>query len=98
MTRPKHTRKDNNHATIRDKLRENGCQVVDVADLGGKCGDLVVSWRGRTIHVEVKDTGKRDDLTPGELEFMWELERVGCRLVVAETAEEVIRYFDSYLE
>lgn len=89
--RPKHTRKDNNHAVIRDELRQLGAVVVDVADLGGKCGDLVVSWRGRTIHVEIKDAGKRDDLTEGELEFMRELETVGCRLVVAETAEEVIK-------
>lgn len=92
--RPHYTRKDNNHAAIRSKLREQGAVVVDVSDLGGKCGDLVVSWRGRTAHVEVKDTGKRDDLTDGELAFMRELESVGCRLVVAESAEDVIEWFD----
>jgi hypothetical protein len=96
--RPSHTKKDKNHAPIRDDLRRLGAVVVDVADLGGKCGDLVVSWRGKTIHVEVKDTGKRDDLTPGELEFMRELEAVGCRLIVAETTEEVISAFSPFGE
>ncbi len=92
--RPSHTKKDMNHAAIRDELRQLGAVVVDVADIGGKCGDLVVSWRGKTVHVEVKDTGKRDDLSRNEMMFMRELEAVGCRLIVAETTEEVIRAFE----
>ncbi len=92
--RPRYTRRDNNHTEIRDQLRELGAAVVDVADLGGECGDLVVSWRGRTVHVEIKDEGKRTDLTKGERKFKAHLERVGCQLVVAETVEEVIRAFE----
>lgn len=94
--RPSHTKKDKNHAAIRDELRKLGAVVVDVADLGGVCGDLVVSWRGKTVHVEIKDAGKRGDLTQGELEFMRKLNGVGCRLVIAETTEDVISQFSPF--
>ena len=35
MMRPKRTKKDSNHADVRDNLRRVGCRVVDVADLPG---------------------------------------------------------------
>lgn len=53
MTRPKRTRKDSNHAEVRDALREAGLIVLDVADLPGSRQhnplDLIVldPYRGR---------------------------------------------------
>lgn len=55
-----YSRRDLNHAEIRDALRcVCGAESVrDTADLGGGFPDLVVGWKGRTYMFEVKSSPK----------------------------------------
>lgn len=91
--RPKYTKPDENQKEIVKELRKRGAVVVIVANKGGKCGDLFVAWRGKIMAVEVKQPGKENDLTPGELDFMEMLNGVGCRLIVATNADEIEKWF-----
>ena len=91
--RPKRTKRDSNHAEIRDGLRQLGAIVWDIADLGGDILDLLVFWRGRCIPVEVKPLGREGDLTEGERESIEMLRVVGIEAVVATCVEDVIEAF-----
>jgi len=92
--RPKRTKRDSNHAEIRDGLRQLGAIVWDTADLGGGVLDLVVFWRGMGIPVEVKPPGLEDDLTEGERESLMMLRDIGVRAVVATSVEDVLMAFE----
>lgn len=89
MTRPKHTKRDLNHAEIRDGLRDIGAVVWDLADHGGECLDLMVFYRGRAIPVEVKQPGLESVLTDGERASIEALAAVGVKAVVASKVEDV---------
>ena len=95
--RPKHTRKDTNHALVVGDCRYLGMVVWDTADLGGEVLDTVVCWRGRCLPVEIKPPGKETKLTAGELEAIIQLRRVGVEAVVATCLEDVLEAFDDYL-
>ena len=68
---------DANHSEIRAALRKLGCEVLDLASVGGGCPDLLVFVRtGRragSLHlIEVKDGSKsasRQGLTPAQVQF-----------------------------
>ena len=91
--RPKRTLKDGNHEEIRDGLRALGAVVWDTADLGGEVFDLVVSWRGRTVPVEVKLPGREWQLTDDQCKSIVELYRVGVYPIVATCVEDVVNKF-----
>lgn len=58
----RHGRRDENHAEIRDKLRDvvGKQNVVDLGDVGDGVPDLLVGWRGQNFLLEIKkDRGKR---------------------------------------
>ena len=93
MTRPKRTRRDANQAQIINDLTQLGAYVVDTADLGGQCLDLLVSWRGLCLPVEVKQPGKENDLTDGEREAIEAHRSRGVYAFVATSAEDVIARF-----
>ena len=93
MYRPRHTRKDANHAEIVGQLRDLGAVVFDTADLGGDVRDLVVCWSGKCLPVEIKQPGHEDRLTDGERATLRELKRVGVPPVVATDVEDVMRAF-----
>ena len=92
-SRPRHTRKDVNHAPLRDQCRALGMVVWDLADIGGKLPDLLVIWRGRCVPVEVKAPGKRDDLTDGERDGLAECADAGVDWVIATDLDDVLRAF-----
>lgn len=60
-------RTDNNHAEIRDGLRELGWFVADTHDLGHGFPDLLVYRHGKVHHIEIKSPGGR--LTDDERKF-----------------------------
>lgn len=93
MSRPKHTRRDANHATTLSDCRAYGMVVWDTADIGGKVLDALVCWRGHCLPVEIKPVGKCDHLTDGEHEGIDELARVGVYAVVATRLEDILRAF-----
>lgn len=80
-----HGRRDTNHASIRDGLRDCGWSVHDTGDVGDGL-DLVVGAAGVTVLVEVKSAGGK--LRPEQVEFIdgWR-----APVVVAYSLEEAIR-------
>ena len=63
---------DANHAAIREYLRGLGWIVFDSSTLGHGFPDLVISNRGRTVLIEVKDGSlppSQRKLTPDESAF-----------------------------
>ena len=91
--RPKHTRKDVNHAKIVRECRQVGIVVYDLADIGGEVPDTIMSWRGVCLLVEIKAPGKRDDLTDGEKRGRDKCARVGVYWVIACDLDDVLEAF-----
>ena len=91
-----HKRRDNDHASIRDQLRELGYQVYDTADLGNGFPDLLVVTRSDiAVLLEIK-TGDAD-FTEDEKEF-WMVYR-GPKGVATtlESALRTLEYYDGYI-
>ena len=64
-------RQDDNHDEIRTAARNYGCGWLDTFQLK-KCCDAVLTYKGRTIAIEIKDGSKVPSarkLTKGEIEF-----------------------------
>ena len=64
-----HARTDANHAAIVDALRRVGAAVTSLAAVGHGVPDLLVSYRGQWILMELKDGAQppsRRRLTPDE--------------------------------
>lgn len=83
-------RVDDAQAAIVQALRDAGCSVRSVADVGGGFVDLVAGRRGRNYLLEVK-TGERPcdrKLTPAERQFhaSWR-----GQIAVVSTVEEALR-------
>lgn len=51
-------RVDDNHAAIVHTLRTCGAAVQSLADVGQGVPDLLVSWKGQNLLIEVKDGRK----------------------------------------
>jgi hypothetical protein len=65
-------RKDANHDEIMHTLKAIGCLVVDIHNMGGGIGDLLIAYRSRWLLIEIKDGHKPPSarkLTPEEKEF-----------------------------
>ena len=60
-------RRDLNHKEIATNCRRLGMSVVDLADVGNDCPDLLIGWRGKNYLVEVK-SGK-NALRDGQRQF-----------------------------
>ena len=80
-----HGRRDNNHAEIRDGLRECGYFVIDLADVGNGVPDLLVISSCAMMLMEVKRPG--ENLTEMERLF-----HATCpsKCVVVHTVEEAV--------
>ena len=79
------SRRDKNHAEIRDALREFGASVADTASLGDGFPDLVVGWNGVNYLLEVKSGNGK--LTPLEQQFA---EDWRGQVITVRTVEESI--------
>ncbi len=66
-------KRDRNHAEVRTALRDVGCSVLDLGNVGEGCSDLLVAVnRFRTFLLEVKDGSKVPSarkLTPAQEKF-----------------------------
>lgn len=87
----KRGRTDNNHAEVVKALRDASMQVLSLSTVGGGCPDLLVSWRGVNVLIEVKDGGK----TPGNRPLTRAQEEFHSTwagpLYVVTSAEEAIK-------
>jgi hypothetical protein len=67
-------RRDKNHGEVRQALRDVGCSVLDLGNVGEGCLDLLVATPGgRTLLMEVKDGAKVPSarkLTPKQERFI----------------------------
>jgi hypothetical protein len=85
-------RRDDNHAELRDKLRDiPGVEVKDTASIGGGYPDLEVTYREVTYFLEVKDGKKspsRCRLTEAERKRHAELRKAGIKVHVVKSFEE----------
>lgn len=81
-----HGKRDANHAAIKDALKAVGCSVLDLADVGRGCPDLLVGYAGHNWLMEVKD-GANKTLTEDESRFalLW---RGQCAIV--RTVDEAL--------
>lgn len=63
---------DNNQTLIVKALRDMGCSVLILSDIGKGCPDIMIGYRGKNYLVEIKN-GKRPPsaqaLTPAEILF-----------------------------
>lgn len=77
-------RLDSTHHEVVDALRKVGALVKSLASLGDDTPDLLVSWRGRLMLMEVKSPGGK--LRPGQLAF----QQAGWPVSVVESAVEAV--------
>jgi len=63
-----HGKRDGNQAEIVEALRKVGASVLDLADVGRGCPDLLVGYAGREWLVEVKTPN--GELTPDQKAFI----------------------------
>ena len=80
-------RVDKNHPELVRALRDAGCTVVSLADLGNPrgCPDLLAGYRGLTILVEVK--GAKGKLNA--LQQDWHDRWTGSPVVVIRSVDDV---------
>lgn len=83
-------RVDANHPEIVKALRQIGCSVQSLANVGKGCPDLLVGRAGRNILLEVKDGSKvksRRGLTADEA--IWAMNWAGQVAIVESVAEAI---------
>jgi hypothetical protein len=83
---------DNNHAEIRDGLRDYGYEVGDLSAVGGGVPDLMVRIvNGRSLFLEVKDSRikKAEQALTDEQEKWWYYNHETTRIV--QTLSEALR-------
>jgi len=82
-------KKDDNHQSVVQALRQLGAFVQDLGGVGQGCPDLLVGFRGAWHLLEVKDGDKapsKRTLTPAEIEFVVGLRnRAPVHVVESET-------------
>lgn len=88
---PHASRRDANHAPVRDALRQAGARVEDAAKDPARGYDMLVLFRGITYYVELKVSGKRDDLTANEITTRLEIQSHGGKYLVCCSANEILR-------
>ncbi len=80
-------KRDENQTDIVDALRSVGATVLDLADVGRNCPDILAGYKGVNYLMEIKTaTGK---LTPGQAEFIKEWR--GLSVAVVRTVDEAYR-------
>lgn len=80
---------DGNQTAVVKHLRERGCSVQSLAEVGKGCPDLLVGYQGRTFLIELKNGDKPPSgraLTPDEIG--WHDRWSGARVLVTYSAED----------
>ncbi len=81
---------DGNQKQIVSDLQELGFQVDDVHGCRGLGYDIVVSWRGASLRVEIKNAG--GTLTPAEKKYHAESKHQET-LIIAYNTNDILRWF-----
>lgn len=84
------SKRDANHTAIVRALRAAGRQVIELHALGGNAPDILVSWPGGMLLMEVK-AGK-GKLTPGQETFHATWRGPRGSLVVVRTERQALEY------
>jgi len=92
MTPRHYSRKsDANQQQIMDELRQLGVSVRSIHRLGEGLPDLLCGFQGRNYLLEVKQPGKRDDLTEAEAAFSHSWRGQTDIITTTEEAWDIIR-------
>lgn len=86
-------RTDANHTAIIKALREVGAHVCSLAQVGGGCPDILVSYRGTWHAVEIKDGNappSKRQLTPAQIKWHTEARAIVHVVHNVEQALEAI--------
>ena len=95
MTYRKPVHRDANQPAIVAALKRAGCSIVDLAEVGGGCPDLLVGRQGWTYLIEVKNPDskyrralKYEEMTDDQIAFLaaWK----GSKVSVVHTVEEAL--------
>lgn len=85
-------RTDANHAEVVEALRLHGANVIDTSGLGNGFPDLLVTFMGSTILMEIKDGKKflsRQKLTSQQIKF--HADWTGGPLCIVDGVEAALR-------
>lgn len=63
-----HGKRDGNQAEIVEALRKVGASVLDLADVGGGCPDILAGYAGREWLMEIKT--QHGELLPDQVDFI----------------------------
>lgn len=88
---------DTNQAAVVSVLRQMGCSVLSLANLGKGVPDLLVSRCGKLILVEVKDGEKSPSgrkLTPDQCEFKM---KWNSEIYIVTSEKEAVDLVNNYL-
>jgi hypothetical protein len=64
-------RRDTNHREIVDRLRELGCSVRDLSQVGDHLGDIEIGLMGRDYGAEIKTPGEGLSYEQSEAHMAW---------------------------
>lgn len=89
---------DRNQAEIVDRLRQLGCSVIPLHQVGGGCPDLLIGFKAKgigpcTVLMEVKDGEKPPSarvLTKDQRKFFARFRGAACVIESADEAEQVV--------
>ena len=83
-------KKDDNHNSIVKTLIGSGFSVMETHQIGEDKPDIVVSLRGQTAVVEIKNPATKGEMSTGQSDFfkLWQGKKI-----VAYCAEDVFRSF-----
>lgn len=84
---------DANQPEIVSALRSVGCMVRTLSRNGEGVPDLLVGFRGVWRLLEIKDQNQppsRRTLTPDQMTFIWDAQKVGCSVYVVESVADAL--------
>jgi hypothetical protein len=85
-------RHDDNHAAIKAHLKEiPALELLDTSQYAEFGCDLLLLFRSVVYFVEIKNEERASGMTPSELRLQAMCERTGCRYVLADTSEDILR-------
>jgi len=91
-------RTDANQEQIVSELRSYGYRVKVTSQIGQGFPDILVSRGKFGIGVEIKDKGKRKQLTDSEVEMRYWWMQLGMRYIVVENTSEILKSFKKLTE
>ena len=85
MSRYNRCRRDANHKEIVERLRELGCSVRDLSQVGDHLGDIEIGMMGYDFPAEIKSPGEQLTHEQGEAHMAWR----GATVVIFWSIQQV---------